>query len=328
MPHHAAGPLALAVDIGGTKMAAGLVDADGTVLAADRIPTPRPLPGPDAGEQVWAGLSAMLDGLLEEAGNRPVVGVGTSTAGPFDLAGATVSPVNITAWRGFPLVDRLAAQVPGVPVRLAGDGVCAAIGEHWRGAGRGHDDLLVLVVSTGVGGGLVHGGRPFTGASGNAGHVGHMVVDLDGDDCPCGGRGCVEAIASGPSMVRYALREGWRPTGDGTARDLADAARSGDPVALRAFTRAADALAAGIVSAAAMCDLDQVVIGGGVANAADLLFPPLKEGLARFGRLGFLQHITVTSAQLADNAGLIGAAALIHSPHPYWPGQEPTPPMR
>lgn len=322
MPHRAAGPLALAVDIGGTKMAAGLVDADGTVLAADRIPTPRPLPGPDAGEQVWAGLSAMLDGLLDRTAGRPIIGVGTSTAGPFDLAGATVSPVNITAWRGFPLVDRLAAQVPGVPVRLAGDGVCAAIGEHWRGAGRGHDDLLVLVVSTGVGGGLVHGGRPFTGASGNAGHVGHMVVDLGGDDCPCGGRGCVEAIASGPSMVRYARREGWLPAGDGSARDLADAARVGDPVALRAFTRAADALAAGIVSAAAMCDLNQVVIGGGVANAADLLFPPLKEGLARFGRLGFLSDIGVRPAYLGDDAGLIGAAALIHSPDPYRPARD------
>ncbi|MEV4417302.1 ROK family protein [Catellatospora sp. NPDC049609] len=317
MPDPAAGPLALAVDIGGTKMAAGLVTADGTVLAADRIPTAHPQPGPGAAEQVWAGLSAMLARLVEAAGDRPIAGVGTSTAGPFDLAGATVSPVNIAAWRRFPLVDRLAGQVPGVPVRLAGDGVCAAIGEHWRGAGRGHDDLLVLVVSTGVGGGLIHGGRPFTGASGNAGHVGHMVVDLDGDPCPCGGRGCVEAIASGPSMVRYALREGWRPTGDGTARDLADAARTGDPVALAAFTRSADALAAGIVSAAAMCDLRQVVIGGGVAHADDLLFPPLKEALARFGRLGFLQDVTVRPAQLGDDAGLIGAAALIHAPDHY-----------
>lgn len=323
MPQRTAGPLALAVDIGGTKMAAGLVTADGTVLAADRIATPRPSPGPHAAAEVWAGLRAMLERLAGAAGDRPITGVGASTAGPFDLAGATVSPVNITAWRGFPLVDRLAEVVPGVPVRLAGDGVCAAIGEHWRGAGRGHDDLLVLVVSTGVGGGLIHGGRPFTGASGNAGHVGHMVVDLDGEPCPCGGRGCVEAIASGPGMVRYALREGWRPAGDGTARDLADAARGGDPVAVAAFTRSADALAAGIVSAAAMCDLDQVVIGGGVAHAADLLFPPLKEALARFGRLGFLAGITVRPADLGNDAGLIGAAALIHAPDPYWPARLP-----
>lgn len=318
MPQPAAGPLALAVDIGGTKMAAGLVDADGTVVAVDRIATPRPQPGPAAGDQVWAELSAMLTRLARVADGRPITGVGASTAGPFDLAGATVSPVNIAAWRGFPLVDRLAEQVPGVPVRLAGDGVCAAIGEHWRGAGRGHDDLLVLVVSTGVGGGLIHGGRPFTGASGNAGHVGHMVVDLDGEPCPCGGRGCVEAIASGPSMVRHALREGWRPAGDGTARDLADAARAGDPVALGAFGRAASALAAGIVSAAAMCDLTQVVIGGGLANADDLLFPPLKEGLDRFGRLGFLQGIGVRAAQLGGAAGLVGAAALVHAPDRYW----------
>ncbi|MBV1854694.1 ROK family protein [Catellatospora tritici] len=310
--------LALAVDIGGTKLAAALIGADGVVVLADRIATPQPGPGPGAAEQVWAALADLVKRMVDAAGDRPIVGVGASTAGPFDLVGATISPVNIHAWRGFPLVDRLREAVPGVPVRLAGDGACAAIGEHWRGAGRGHDDLLVLVVSTGVGGGMIHGGRPFLGVGGNAAHVGHMVVDLDGEPCPCGGQGCVEALSSGPSMVRYALREGWHAIGAGTARDLADAARAGDPVAVAAYERAGRALAAGIVSAAAMCELSQVVIGGGVAESADLLFPSLRAGLDHFGRMGFLRGIGLQTAQLGGSAGLIGAAALIHERDTYW----------
>lgn len=310
--------LALTVDIGGSKIAVALVGTEGQLIAQDWIVTRRPGPGPTAAQEVWADLAALIERVASTAHGRPIVGIGAASAGPFDLAAATISPVNIPSWRRFPLVERLGAQIPGVPVRLVGDGICAAIGEHWRGAGRDRDDLLVLVVSTGVGGGIIHDGRPFTGATGNAGHVGHMIVDLDGDECPCGARGCVESIASGPSMVRRAKRDGWQPTGDGSAKELAEAARWGDAIAEAAFARAGNALAAGIVSAAAMCDLTSVVIGGGLANAADLLLPPLRRGLADFGRLGFLQHIDVRVGELGGAAGLIGAAALIHRPKTYW----------
>ena len=114
--------------------------------------------------------------------------------------------------------------MPGVPVRLAGDGICMALGEHWRGAGRGASFLLGMVVSTGVGGGLVLDGVPYHGRTGNAGHVGHVVVELDGQPCPCGGHGCVETVASGPWMTRWALANGWAaPPG----ADAVDAGRSG-----------------------------------------------------------------------------------------------------
>src|SRR5262249_21315893 len=156
---------------------------------------------------------------------------------------------------------RFSAMFAGVPVYLAGDGMCAAAGEHWRGAAQKIDDVIVLVVSTGVGGGLIQGGRLFSGRSGNAGHIGHTVVDLEGDPCPCGGRGCVEAIASGPSMVAWAASHGW--TGS-SAVDLAASARAGDSIALQAFERAGHAVAAGIVSAAAIADLSAAVVGGGV----------------------------------------------------------------
>uniref|UniRef100_UPI00061B14CA ROK family protein n=1 Tax=Mycobacterium sp. UM_Kg27 TaxID=1545693 RepID=UPI00061B14CA len=228
-----------------------------------------------------------------------------------DVNAGTVSPVNIGGWRGFALRDRVAAAVPGVPVRLGGDGVCMALGEYRHGAGRGTRSMLGMVVSTGVGGGLVVDGAPLHGRTGNAGHVGHVVVDPDGERCRCGGRGCVETIASGPSMVRWALANGWTPQASpADAKALAAAADAGDPVALRAFRRGTDALAVMITSVAAVCDLDLVVIGGGVARSGPLLFDPLRIALAERAGLDFLVGLQVVPAELGGDAGLVGAAVL------------------
>ena len=174
--------------------------------------------------------------------------------------------------------------MPGVPVRLAGDGICMALAEHWRGAGRGANFLLGMVVSTGVGGGLVLDGVPYHGRTGNAGHVGHVVVEPDGQLCPCGGRGCVETVASGPWMTRWALANGWAAPPGADAVTLAEAADAGDPVARQAFHRGATALAAMIASVGAVCDLDLVVIGGGVANSGRTLFDPLRSGAGQLRR--------------------------------------------
>ncbi|OBG52793.1 MULTISPECIES: ROK family protein [unclassified Mycobacterium] len=297
--------LTLCLDIGGTKIAAGLADPDGALVHT----VVRPTPGGGAAEEVWAALHAAIADALRAAGGA-VAAVGIGSAGPIDLRAGTVSPVNIKGWQRFPLRDRVAAAVPGVPVRLGGDGLCMALGEHWRGAGRGADFLLGMVVSTGVGGGLVLGGTPYTGRTGNAGHVGHVVVEDGGPPCVCGGRGCVEAIASGPSMVRWARANGWSAPPSAGARDLAAAAAAGDPLAGRAFRRGATALAAMIASVGAVCDLDLVVIGGGVANSGGLLFDPLREKLAEYARLDFLAGLRVVSAELGGEAGLVGAARL------------------
>ncbi|CAM5735388.1 N-acetylmannosamine kinase [Streptomyces tendae] len=154
-------------------------------------------------------------------------------------------------------------------MELIGDGVAITAAEHWQGAARGHDNALCMVVSTGVGGGLVLGGRLHPGPTGNAGHIGHISVDLDGDPCPCGARGCVERIASGPNIARRALDAGWRPgpDGDTSAAAVAAAARAGDPVAVASFERAAQALAAGIAATATLVEIDIAVIGGGVGKA-------------------------------------------------------------
>ena len=297
----------LALDIGGTKIAAGLIDANGQVLHQNRQPTPR---SADA-DEVWAAAQRTIAGALAAAGGT-VDGVGISSAGPIDLAHGTISPVNIGAWRGFPVRDRVAASVPGVPVRLAGDGLCMALGEHWRGAGQGARFMLGMVVSTGIGGGLVLDGAPYDGRTGNAGHVGHLIVDVDGPRCSCGARGCVEAVASGPHLVSWAREHGW--TG-ADAKELAVAAAAGDPVPVRAFRRGARAVAAMIASVAAVCDLDLVVIGGGVANAGPVLFDPLREALRDYAALDFVRGLRVVPAELGGDAGLVGAAALL-SPFP------------
>jgi glucokinase len=301
----------LAIDIGGTKIAAGIVDANGQVLHQNRQPTPRST-DPD---EVWAAAQLTVADALDAAGGA-VDGVGISSAGPIDLAAGTISPVNIAAWRGFPVCDRMAAAVPGVPVRLAGDGLCMALGEHWRGAGQGATFMLGMVVSTGIGGGLVLDGMPYDGRTGNAGHVGHMIVDVDGPPCSCGGRGCAEAIASGPHLVAWAREQGW--TG-ADAKSLAEAAASGEGVAMRAFQRGARAVAAMVASVAACCDLDLVVIGGGVANAGPVLFDPLREALGDYAALDFIRALQVVPAKLGGEAGLVGAAALLRTPEPLAP---------
>jgi glucokinase len=302
------GMLTLCLDIGGTKIAAGLADPDGVLVRTAIRPTPSGAFEAPA-ERVWDAVAATIADMLGAAGG--VVGaVGIGSAGPIHLESGTVSPINIPSWQGFPLRDRVAAAVPGVPVRLGGDGVCMALGEQWLGAGRGAGFMLGMVVSTGVGGGLVLDGVPYMGRTGNAGHVGHVVVEQDGLPCPCGGRGCVETVAAGPSMVRWALANGWSAPPRAGARELAGAAAAGDAVALSAFRRGTTALAATIASVAAVCDLDLVVIGGGVAKSGPLLFDPLRAALGTYARLDFLTDLRVVPAELGGEAGLVGAARL------------------
>jgi glucokinase len=300
--------LTLTLDIGGTKIAAGLVDPAGALVHTTIYPTPKE----QGAEQVWTAVQQTIVAVLHAAGGA-IRGVGIASAGPVDLAAGTVSPINIPCWRNFPLRDRVAAVAPRVPVVLAGDGVCMALGEQWRGAGRGADFLLGMVVSTGVGGGLVLGGAPYHGRTGNAGHVGHVVVELDGQPCACGGHGCVETVAAGPWMTRWALANGWAAPPGADARALAQAADAGDSVALRAFGRGASGLAAMIASVAAVCDLDRVVVGGGVAKSGRTLFDPLQAALADYAGLEFIRGLRVVPAALGGDAGLIGAAALISS---------------
>ncbi|WP_340557074.1 ROK family protein [Streptomyces sp. GSL17-111] len=299
-----------ALDIGGTKIAGALLDPAGTPITRTQRPTPARRP---AGE-LMAAVSSVLDELAAHPAWSGLSCLGVACAGPVDTGAGTVSPVNIPAWRGFPLIDRIAAH-PGLPggVRplLVGDAVAMTAAEHWLGAARGVANALCMVVSTGVGAGLVLNGSVHPGRTGNAGHIGHMSVDMDGPGCPCGGRGCVEGMASGTAIMAHAQAAGWQPPA-GVAADaaaVAVAARAGDERALAAYERAARALGAAIAAAAALVELELVVVGGGVAQSGDVLFTPLRQHLAAYAVLDFTRDLRVVPARLALDAGLVGAAA-------------------
>ncbi|MEZ7129110.1 ROK family protein [Nonomuraea sp. AD125B] len=300
-------PYVLAIDIGGTKLAAALVDEEGSALRSGTRPTPR--------TDVMAALTALIEEVTGDG--PPAVAVGIGCAGPLDLATGAVSPVNMPSWRGFPLRDEV-RKVTGLPTVLAGDAQCFALGEHWLGAGRGSGSLLGIVVSTGIGGGLVIDGAPLLGPTGNAGHVGHMSIDPWGERCTCGGRGCVEHYASGPNLVRWALANGWTPEDDPAKADgrlLAEAAIAGEPVAVAAFERGARALAGMIASTAAAVEVSTVVVGGGVSAAGKVLFEPLERALDDVAGLAFVRAVQVRQSTLGVRASLAGAANLAWQTH-------------
>jgi glucokinase len=226
-----------------------------------------------------------------------------------------VSPLNIPAWNEFPLRARL-AETFSRPAIVDNDAKALALGERWRGAGRGSDNMLGMVVSTGVGGGVILDGRLVHGNAGNAGHIGHIIVWPDGPLCGCGARGCVEGVASGTGLQRrlgVALDEGKVTTVQrgATGQQIAEAARAGDELAIELFRTAGAGVGRGIASAAALLDLELVVIGGSIAlRAWDLLGPPLEAEVQKSARLDFTRGVKVVHAELGDTAGLFGAALL------------------
>jgi glucokinase len=308
-------PFFLAIDVGGTKLAVARVDDDGQVKRRCQVATQPNNAG--QGEALWSTLLTVVDEVCD--GAAPA-GVGVGCGGPMQWPAGVVSPLNLEAWRDFPLRARVQERFPTAEVRLANDAIAMAIGEHWRGAGRAVRSLLGIVVSTGVGGGLVLNGRVVEGVTGNAGHVGHVVVEPDGPPCRCGGQGCLEAIARGPAVVQWAIDEGWRPRdhAPATGQSLLADARGGDAVAVAAFSRAGNALGVAIASAVHLLELQLVAVGGGLSAAGDLLLGPARVAFARHVTMEFAAHCRIVEAALGADAGLVGAGALVACGDRYW----------
>ena len=273
----------LAVDVGGTKLAAARVAEDGTLLERASRPTP-------AGPDPEAVLGALLEAVEEvRAGDEAVCGVGCG--GPMAPGGTSVSPLNIAAWRGFPLRSRLADAV-GVPVHVDNDAKALALGEGWLGAAAGVRDYLAMVVSTGVGGGIVLDGRLLDGAAGNAGHVGHVIVEPDGRTCACGARGCLEAEASGTAIA---------------ARTGRPASEAGPVERARCGTLVGRAVA----SVASLLDLQLAVVAGSVAlGFGDDFFRAARAELEARACLEFAAGARIVPAGLGADGPLVGAAAV------------------
>jgi glucokinase len=302
----------LAIDIGGTKIAAALVDADGAILKETVRPT-LPSTNPDV---VFASAEAAIVQLLSEVAEpQTPLRVGVGSAGPINGPAGTISPVNIPAWRNFEVSARVADVIAdrlGVRPRvaLAGDGHCFALGEHWLGAGHDVDSMVGMVLSTGVGGGAVLNNTLFAGLTGNSVHIGHISVNAWGPRCVCGCHGCVEMYARGPALVAAAQARGW--SGGNDAQALTAAARAGDEIALTVIDHGMRALAAGIATTATELDVRTFVLGGGVSKAGEVIFGPLRRHLRDFAVLDYVVDVEVRPAIL-ENAGLLGAAALAFS---------------
>jgi glucokinase len=287
---------ALAVDVGGTKLACGLVALDGTLVERATVPTrnegggPAPGPAPGAGELLWGDLAGLVEGVLAGVGtgDRLVV-CGVGCGGPMSAGGDAVSPLNIEAWRGFPLRSRLAA-LTGLPTFVDNDAKALALGEGWVGAAAGCTDFLAMVVSTGVGGGIVLNGRLLDGRLGNAGHIGHVVVEPSGRACPCGGRGCLEAEASGTAIAAV------------TGRPPREA---GPEMVERAGTLVGRAIA----SVVNLLDLPLAVVSGSVALGYGVPFFAAAQAEMDFRcGLDFARGARVVPGGLGDAGPLVGAA--------------------
>jgi glucokinase len=299
---------AIAIDLGGTKVEAALVDPAGEVLANSRFRAPT---GPErSSEQLAASVDEVVGKVFAAVPRgASLVGAGVGSAGPINEAEGRVSPLNLPAWREYPLRDQIVAALPDLPVTLRMDGLCIALAEHWVGAGRGYDNVMGMIVSTGVGGGLILHGNTVSGPTGNAGHIGHVEVAGFDDPCPCGGIGCVEAIASGPHTVAWARRQGW--TGN-TGEELGASYRAGDPIAAAAVERSGRAIGQGIASATALVDLEVVAIGGGFSQVTPDLFDHMRTAVARRKQFAFVTKVKIVPSGLSSDGPLIGAAALVH----------------
>ena len=300
--------LALAIDIGGTKAEAALVDSNGVLVPGSRFRRPTgPLSSSD--DLAAAVRSVLHDSLATRAPGTTLLGVGVGSAGPITVAEGLVSPLNLPVWRDFPLRQLVADSAPDVPVTMRMDGECITLAEHWVGAAVGYDNVMGMIVSTGVGGGLILQGSAIAGPTGNAGHIGHVEVGGFDDPCLCGGTGCVEAVASGPKTVAWANRQGW--VGD-TGEELSAAYAAGDPVAVAAVQRSGRAIGQVIASATALTDIEVVAIGGGFSRVTPDLFHYIREAIDKRAAWGFVTKVRVVPSSLSDAGPLIGAAALVH----------------
>jgi glucokinase len=300
--------LALAIDLGGTKVEAALVDAAGALIPGSRFraPTGRLATSDELAESVGIVIAGALSTVPTGA---VLAGVGVGSAGPISIAAGLVSPLNLPVWRDYPLRDLVVSLVPPVPVVLRMDGQCIALAEHWVGAGQGVDNLMGMIVSTGIGGGLMLGGAIIPGPTGNAGHIGHVEVGGFDDICDCGGIGCVEGIASGPKTVRWARAQGWTGT---TGEELGASYAAGDEIARAAVARSGRAIGQAIASATALVDLDLIAIGGGFSRVTPDLFGFINAAIAERTQFDFVTKAVAVPSALSDEGPLIGSGALIH----------------
>ena len=310
----------IGIDLGGTFIKCALLDEALSIKAECRAPTPADR-GPDG---VIETMARQAEQLIRQEGLSPqsVGGVGIGSPGPLDLAnGVVIGTPNIPGFAQVPLRDRL-AELLALPVVLENDANAAAMGEFLVGGGRDANTMVLLTLGTGIGSGIVIDGKLLHGAHGIGGESGHIIVEPGGEKCGCGQRGCLERYASATYLAQYARRliekEGrqsrladiLRDSGDIDARDVEQARGAGDELAEEVWDRAVYFLAIGCVSLCRVLDPDRIVLGGGMAKAGAALMDPLRRHFRREHWALTEPRTALALAQLGNNAGVIGAAAI------------------
>lgn len=297
-------PIVGCVDVGGSTLRVALAAHDGTLLARSSLTHTRPEPG-----ATIETVARILNELCRSA-DVELTAVGAAVPGPLDPQRGIVHFSPNLRWREFPFAENLQARL-NVPVRIDDDANCAALGEQWRGVGRGVRDFLYVIVGTGIGAGLILDDKLYHGARGMAGELGHTTIMPDGPLCACGNHGCLETLAAGPAIVsRFAQLESG--TDDFTARAVIAAARAGNVRARQAIREAAEYLGIGLANATNLLNPEMIALGGGVAmDAGELLLEPARRVVRERAFAAATDSVKLALGELGDDAGLIGAARLM-----------------
>lgn len=312
----------IGIDVGGTNVKIALVDSDGKIGYSNTIPTRAEM----GYEYTINNMKQAIRDLMTETklSAKDIEGIGFGLPGQVDFKSGIVRLItNIPGWVEIPLAKMIEDEFH-IPTRIDNDVRCAALGELNFGAGKGCENLICITVGTGIGSGLIINGRLVRGASNAAGEIGHIKLQMhDGPICGCGDTGCLEAFASGPSIVAMAeeyIMGGkstkYREMANGGAITpfiVAEAAKAGDPVARRIFTRMGEYIGIGMTSVVNLLNPERIIVGGGVADAGDILLTPLKETIKKRAMKIAGETVQVVPAQLGNTAGVIGASLLIES---------------
>lgn len=306
---------AIGIDIGGTKIAGALVDAEGQIVKELRVPSPA---------QDTSALVDAVVGLIEElAKGHEVLGAGVAAAGFIDAEQSNIIYAPNINWRNEPFKARLEAKLD-IPVIIENDANAAGWAEYRYGAGKGYKHMVMLTIGTGVGGAVITDSKMLRGGFGIAGELGHLRIVPNGLPCGCGQKGCLESYGSGTALLKAAkalaesgepagarLRELQAAVGQLSGQEVYQAILESDPGALRLLAELGDWLGQGIASLVAVLDPQIVVIGGGVSAAGDLLLEPIREGFLRsLPARGFRPELVITGAEFVNDAGVVGAADL------------------
>lgn len=313
--------LLVGIDIGGTTVKIGFISEKGNIVLKWEVPTNLADGGKHIVPEIWSSIESKMEHLGYSVSS--IVGLGVGAPGFIDAEKGFVHEAVNIGWKNFALADAF-KQYAKVPVYVENDANIAVLGENWVGAGNQADNLIAITLGTGVGGGIIANGRILNGANGMAGELGHMIVEENGAPCNCGNQGCLETITSATGIVRQALEkiieiphsklaEAYNKNGEITSKEIFELALEGDVAAKSIVDHTADVLGKVLANMGVIINPSKVLIGGGVSKAGDQLIDTIQYAFEKHALPRVAEACSIKTAQLGNDAGIIGAAYLAYS---------------